>query len=118
MTCDTVYGCFSLRGAGLAEDERIKLQYQEDSYDTWDVIDILPMSEDSTTDYIIAMPNHVTKVRLTGADIKKRIKKVVTRHRKYSKDEYRYCRLDEGWNGIMRGVVYTCGESFISQLKK
>lgn len=102
---------------GLADGERIKIQYCEDGWNKtrWDVISY-NVKEDGRTQFTIAAPGFVTMVTLTKKQQKKSLKKIVTRHREYTLDEYRYCRCDEGWNGFLRGKEFFCGNPYIEQL--
>lgn len=114
---DTVYGRQKKQGHFMAEGERIKRQYCEDEWNKtrWDIISE-EKKQDGRTEYVIAAPGFVTMVTLTPAQQKKRIRRIVTTHRQYSIEEYKYLRCDEGWNGFLRGKEYKCGIPFIEQL--
>lgn len=113
---DTVYGRKSGFVRGLSQGERIKMQYCEDEWNKtrWDVI-TSTTKDDGRTEFVIAAPGFVTMVTLTHKQQRQRIKKIITTHREYSIDEYRYCRCDEGWNGFLRGKEYRCGIPYIDQ---
>lgn len=115
--CDTAYGRQNRPGGGLADGERIKRQYCENGFNKtcWDIIDEFE-KVDGSTKYLIAAPGFVTMVTLTKQQQKKDIKKIITTHREYTVDEYRYCRCDEGWNGFLRGKEFRCGTPYIDQL--
>ena len=112
--CDTVYGRQNRPGGWIAAGEMIKRQYCEVGF-TWDIINELG-KEDGRTQYLIAAPGFVTMVTLTKSQQKKRIKNVITTHREYSINEYKYCRCDEGWNGRLRGKDFRCGIPYVDQL--
>jgi hypothetical protein len=115
--CDTAYGRQKQKGWGLADGERIKRQYCEDGWNKtrWDVLSEVK-KDDGRTQFVVAAPGFVTMVTLTEKQQKSHIKKIVTTHREYTLEEYKYCRCDEGWNGFLRGKKYVCGTAYIDQL--
>lgn len=115
--CDTAYGRFKNAGAGLADGERIKRQYCEDGWNKtrWDILSE-QKKDNGKTQFLIAAPGFVTMVTLTERQQKKCIKKIITTHREYTVEEYKYLRCDEGWNGFLRGKEYVCGIPYIDQL--
>lgn len=116
LEVETIYGRPKKQGCFLAKGERIKRQYCEDKWNKtrWDIISETK-KEDGRTEYVIAAPGFVTMVTLTEVQQKKRIKSIITTHRQYSIEEYKYLRCDEGWNGFLRGKEYKCGTPFIEQ---
>jgi len=114
--CDTAYGQQKQELWWLSDVERIKRQYVEDGWNktTWDVLSEIKKDE-GITEFVVAAPGFVTMVTLTKKQQKSNIKKIVTSHREYTLDEYKYCRCDEGWNGFLSGERYVCGTPYIDQ---
>lgn len=120
---DNCYGRKSYNKKGLNTGERLKTMYREfhDNGATkqeWDVVGS-ELLDNGKTVFFLCAPAFITRVHLTKAQIKKHIFQKATTQPQYTVDEYRYCRLEFGWDGISSywGKL-NAGEPYIDQISR